>query len=417
MLIRLCKIFLNKSTLLKMTQNLIIVGAGDYYNNLVSPALAKLRESNLVSTVTTVDLEDKVSAEGTSHIIRKPDQPIADLVDSLGYDSPTVILSHANELHAPEASELLGATCQPKILIEKPYAINGKDLAVFKDLIEKGNNRVGVLEYYLQMKGVPLLVFGGTVKADSFYFEGNGILKAHDKDLEEYFGRMTEFIGKPLFVVSDILEGAGSYGTIAHRNVSLVDRSLGGGMIQDLGHHAVTTLMGLEDILGTITADSLRAVRMGVCEEYFSSALNRGVPAEQIGESYAEIDLETGTGIPVRVSLGKYIENGNNQRRIVIVGTKGVVTYDMTNNILAFQQGDSAVASDPLLEADKVGVPKYLAVLQAGLEGVQGRNPFTFDPNEVGYNAQQLVLHAITMAAHNKMRTYAQGEMHDKIFE
>lgn len=186
-------------------------------------------------------------------------------------------------------------------------------------------------------------------------------------------------------------------------------------MIQDLGHHAITTLMGLENILGSITKESLRDVRVATCTEYLQSAIRRGIPEAEVGESYAEINLETSTGLPIKVSLGKYVENGQNQRRVVIVGTKGVVTYDMTNNILAFQHGDTAIGSGPLLEADKRGVPKYLAVLRAGLEIVEGRSPFLFDPTKVCYQAQELVLAAL-QAHPLQNTTYRQGQMHDTIF-
>jgi len=191
-------------------------------------------------------------------------------------------------------------------------------------------------------------------------------------------------------------------------------------MIQDLGLHALTPLMGLEHSIGTIDVSNLQGIRVAYCEEYKAAAKERGVPEEYVGESYAELDLCTGKNVPVRVRLGKYVENGQNQRRIIIVGTRGTVLYDMTNNVLAFQRGDKTDGVTPLLESDKTGkvVPKYLAVLRAGMEFLEGRNPFTFNPMSVAYEAQGIVLRALNLSQTSDTGvTYKQGAMHETILK
>ena len=123
-------------------------------------------------------------------------------------------------------------------------------------------------------------------------------------------------------------------------------------------------------------------------------ALDKGVPKEFIGESYAEFSYITNKGVPIDVRVGKYIFNEQNMRRIKIEGTRGSVLFDMTENILAIQKGESVNGIVPLLEADKSGnvVPKYLAVLWSGIESLNGRNPFTFDTSNMSMNTQELVL-------------------------
>ena len=179
---------------LLVARDLIIIGTGDYYTHLVAPAVVSLRKQGLISSVITVDLEVKERPLGVKHVVRQPGQAITELVDQLGLDEPIIILSHANELHATEAYELLGASSKPRILIEKPYAIHQKDLTTLRDVLDHSGDRVGLLEYYLLMKGIPLLAFGGVIKQDSFFFEDNGILKSSRGDIREYVGKMGIFI-------------------------------------------------------------------------------------------------------------------------------------------------------------------------------------------------------------------------------
>jgi len=400
-----------------MARDMIVVGAGDYWKNLVMPTLGHLRESDLVNNVTTVDLKRVDSLQDAGHVVRKVDEPLHEIVDRIGYERPIVVLAHDNNLHTSDAVDVIrNSRNSPSLLIEKPYAVDREQLSCMRGLVQDNSGDVALLEYYLTMKCAPLLLFGGSVKSNSFYFEDNGILKMgkNGSKLKDFESGFAESVGKPLFIVSDVLEGEGSFGTIAHRNLSLVDNERGGGMIQDLGLHAISPLMGLSQHLGRITRDSITDVRVASCREYLAFARDH-LPNKRIGESYAEIDLKTDAGVPVRVSLGKYVQAGENQRRIVIAGTRGVVLYDMTNNLLALQRTDRIGDVTPLIEADKKGVPKYLAVLQAGIEQVNGNNPFNFDPVDTALCAQDIVLEALAKEP-SRMEKYDQGAVHDAIF-
>ncbi len=400
-----------------MTRDLVMVGTGDYWRGLVKPSLSALQKTGLVNRISTVDIAEQEAVDGMTHVVRKADQPLSELVDGMGYQEPFVILAHPNQLHVPDALDLIdNSASKPKLLIEKPYAITEEQMGSLAEMLHQNEGSVGFLEYYLFMKSVPLLLSAGVVKQNSFYFEDNGILRVlKGNSLADYFGKLSEVIGQPLFVVSDVLEGEGSYGTVEHRDISLVDKRKGGGMVQDLGHHAVSPLLALENIIGRINADSIKDVRVAWCDEYMENARRRGLKEENIGESYAEVDIETQSGIPLKIRLGKYIEGGLNQRRIIIAGTKGVVLYDMTNNILAFQHRDEVNKTSPLVQAEKKAVPKYLAVLMAGMESLEGRNPFTFNPIDVAFRAQKFAFDVLNKPASSKA-TYKQGAMHDTLF-
>jgi hypothetical protein len=91
----------------------------------------------------------------------------------------------------------------------------------------------------------------------------------------------------------------------------------------------------------------------------------------------------------------------------------------MTNNILSFNHGDKP-DSLSVLEADKVSVPKYLAVLWAAIDTLEGKAPSKFDPVKVPYEAQNFVLSASLMARslpENHKKYYEPGTMSDEIFK
>jgi hypothetical protein len=403
-----------------MTRDIIIIGTGAYFMNLVQPGIPLLQHDGIVRALITVDTaprdEDKVmpALRSSRHIVRG-NRPLSAVVDGIDVPEPFVILGHSNELHTPEAAELLdNARCSPRVLIEKPYAITFSQKEALQATLQQHEGRVGLLEYYLNMKAVPLLWFGGVVAKDSFY--AKALKQRSDTTLDALAGRMEEYIGTPLHVISDCLEGEGGYGTVRGRNSSLVDRDKGGGMIQDLGHHALSPLIALEGYLGKL---KLQDLRFAHCSEYVRESQDEfHLPTSRIGESYAEMDYATDKGVSVKVALGKYVENGTNQRRITIVGTRGVVLYDMTKNILAYQRGDATEKTGPMIESDKVTLPKYLPTIQGALETMEGRNPFAFNPFNVAMRAQEHVLNLVAAKELYQERTvhYRAGAMHDTIF-
>ena len=404
-----------------MVRDLILVGAGAYFKDLAAPSVRLMQQRGAVGTFITVETQP---IDGSDlHVVREPQQPLSAVVDDLVAtgktpERPLVLLAHPNHLHTPESADLLkNARSKPDVLIEKPYAITVEQMIYLDLLLDRHMGRVGTLEYYLTMKGVPLLLAGGVVRPGTFYWTEPVLKLRSDRTLDQIAGSLRESIGDPLYVVSDVLEGEGSYGTIAHRNSSLVDARQGGGMIQDLGHHALSPLLALQDYLGTL---SLVDVRTAFCDTYERFAIETfGIPPEHIGESFAKMRFTTDRDVDVDVAVGKYVENGTNQRRIVITGTRGVMIYDMTKNVLSIQRGDAVDKTVPLLEADKSGAPKYYPVIRAAVDTMNGNNPFTFEPFDVAMDAQRYVFNILEDAQaenHPRGRThYRAGTMHDEI--
>ena len=163
-----------------MPRHLVMVGTGNYWKGLVKPSLEALTKQGLISGVTTIDIS--ADPESPDHRIREEGQPLSEIVDSLGQEEPYVLLAHPNQLHTPDAKDILENTrSNPRVLIEKPYAIDDSQLQTMGTLLKAHTTRLALLEYYLTMKGVPLLVFGGAVKTESFYFDANGILKVRSE--------------------------------------------------------------------------------------------------------------------------------------------------------------------------------------------------------------------------------------------
>lgn len=395
-------------------ENIIVVGAGECFTKLVHPGLKALQEDGFVERITTVDILPK-SFDGVRHIVRDEKIPISEIVDSFGYESQAVIFAHPNQFHTPEAVELItNSRSNPKLLLEKPYSISASEFKELQTLIRQNSGRIGLMEYYLNMKAGPLMIFAGLVKPDSFYFTDKKLIKELVPNaLLRYAGKLKEMVGVPLVVYSDLLEGGKLTGTIDHRTSSLVDTRLGGGMIPDLGIHEIAPILALEEYLGKITLSSLKDVKTAKCREYMQSSIERGIPQEFIGESYAEITLETSTGIPVHVALGKYVQKGNDERYLRIIGTKGTLIYDMTDCILRFKKINTKQKQE-FLQADKTGT-KYKAVVQSALEYVNGNNAFTFDPRDVALQAEAIVLEALTKKP-SQTALYIQGAMNNTIF-
>src|SRR3989338_5429118 len=139
-------------------QSIILVGAGEYYRNFAVPSLQALQDAGLVGEIKLVDTR---AGEGI-HYVRAEGQPLSEIVKASGLEDPVVILAHANHLHTPDAIEILTKNNTPKetrVLIEKPYAIDTRQFRKLEPLFVEQSPRIGVLEYYLTMKAVPLLVF------------------------------------------------------------------------------------------------------------------------------------------------------------------------------------------------------------------------------------------------------------------
>lgn len=319
------------------------------------------------------------------HYIRRS-EPLSILIqEQITQEKPIVLLAHANDYHAFDAIEL--QTNNFPVLLEKPYALDETELIDISrhfDDYKKG----ALLEYYLMMKAAPLLYGFGKIPQNSFYTNENDIFIARQglsnfgKQISSIHGILHDLIGDPQEVLVDILEGEGAASTYEGRGAFFVDKRRGGGVMSDLGIHALAPLFAIEDFIGTISyiPDS---VRIAQATPYLRMADSMGISREYVSESYADFSLITSRGVSIRCRIGKYVL-GRNERSIVMKGSRGHVLLDM-NECVLFVNGE------PILQTPK-NATKYYPVLRAGLGLVIGDTPYLFHPNKVALSSQNTVL-------------------------
>jgi len=407
----------------KNKKKVIIVGTGEHYKNILSPSLDIMKKEGLlellssVSKESPVDLKQTKSFRKVEHKIRKGSEKLSSLLSGFKNQNPVIILSHINELHTPDAYDLVKNDF--RVMVEKPYCLNRSQFEVMQNLIDGHPDKIGLLEYYLMMKSIPLLILAGKVKKDSFYFKKEGLLKIHKglysfvNNIDGLSGRIKELIGTPKFILVDVLEGEGNVGRLDHRGAFLCDRRKGGGMIQDLGIHALSPLFALEDYIGNIDESFKKGgVKIAKCKEYINMAKRKfKLPEKYIGETYAEIKFSTSKGVSIIVSVGKYVLNNKNQRRIVIVGSEGRVYLDLSSCILFLATRENSEIK--ILEIPKKPNSKYYPVLRATLELLERNNPFNFNAALLALRTQSFVLNILKKAylKSNKIGIYKIGTL------
>ena len=406
-----------------VTQNIVVVGTGEYGIQLLGPTLHILQQEGRVHVTATVDVKDRVETPHYAHVghrLRQPEQDLSDLLSDLQETKPVVILGHSNEFHTPDALDLIAHGYS--VMVEKPFAVSLPQLQALNTGMQQHPNSVALVEYYLMMKAAPVLVASGSIDPLSFYHEKPGIIETRGalagQGWGNIHGKLEEMIGKPLAVYLDILEGEKKErgtGRVDHRGSHLIDRRIGGGMLQDLGVHGLTILFALEKQLGAIDSHfSDGVVRVARAAEYSTFARDvHQIPNDCIGESYAELDFSTASGVPVSLRVGKYVLDNRNQRRLVIVGDQGTLHHDLSTCQLSIVQGDTSRVV--LLEAPKTAASKYYPVIRAGLEILQGNTLYHgFDATTVALRSQELVLFALDKAYGLGERLYSGASTNPK---
>lgn len=409
-----------------MAKHLIVVGGlGDYGTNLIRPCKDFLINQGYIDGISIVDITEgyqkldsdkinKLYSENIKIFLRKKDSPLSEAIDSMGHDSPLVLLAHHNSFHTPDAIDLIeNSSRNPKILIEKPYAISLSQLEDLEKIIAENPQKIALPEYGMALKGTPTLMLQGKIKQDSFYFGDMGIIqsKLTESNLESISGKFHDLIGDVKSVISFYLEGEGSTGVIGNRTLSLVDKTQGGGMIQDLFHHSIAFI---GDSLGGLNDYKINDVRMGFCDDYLNEFIPK-VGIENIGESSARISLVSPKKIPIVIYVGKYTPENTNFRECHIKGTKGGLIQDMSScNLWYFNYKDSKRL---LLQADKSGknFPKYASTLMASIDYLEGNNPYTFDPTNHLLGIQKLILNILD-AKPSKVKNHSRGADYKEIF-
>ncbi len=399
-------------------ENIIVVGTGDLYQRFLAPALSYMQNKE-INLIATVDIKPKFSNEdafsGIEHRVRTQNQPLSKLLDDLKEKNPIVILGHVNDLHVSDAVDLVSNGF--RIMLEKPYAVNIEELNILEKLIKENPSKIFLMEYYLMRKMAPLFLLSGIIKKDSFYFKTEEVFRKRESygELDLLSGKMKEILGTPLHVEIKILESEGDSGKLDHRGAHVVDTRKGGGMIQDMAVHSLIPLFVLEDFLGKVKSiSSTGIIKRAVCEEFYNFAQQKyHVPQEFIGETYAEINLVTDKGIPIDITVGKYIKNSPTKKNILIVGTKGKIDLDMHENFLLIRSWND-------LTIDKIDLVntksnRYYPIIKTGLEFFSGGNPFLIDLTSNQLESQRLILEILEKSKDIPIKLYHEGEHYSNI--
>ncbi len=263
------------------------------------------------------------------------------------------------------------------------------------------------------MKSAPLFAFTGHLDQESFFFtKGLMVSEAH---VGERSMPRTDTIGEVKSVEVDVLEGEGLVGRLDHRGEHLISRNKGGGMIHDLGIHALSPLIPLQDTIGELLPSTIQ-VRTAHSKEYVKMAEELfSLQPHEVGESYAEIVLSTSKGIPVRIRVGKYVCHNENRRSLTIRGQDGSLILDLSDPRLSLKNSKGDLTHIYTLPKTD---DKYYAVLRASLLELTHQSPYSFSISNASLKAQLLVLHAVALVEDRGVESlYDSGLNPEEIFQ
>ena len=400
-------------------ENIIVVGTGDYYSRFLAPCLEILQQQKLVKVLTSIDIkenDERKYLKEVPHKIRQPSQELNEIISDFASMDPIIILGHANNFHLPDAEKIVLKGF--RVMIEKPYAINHEEIKNLESLIKKYPEKIFLLDYYLMRKFAPLALLIGVIKKDSFYVTTEEVLRKKEifKEGIKFPKPLKEFIGDVLSIKIEILESFASTGKLNHRGEHLFDTRTGGGMIQDLGLHALSAISILKDSVGQLdTSFEDGSVKIAQCKEYCNMADQiHQIPEKYIAETYAEINLKTSKNIPIEITIGKYTKEEEDKKNLIISGTKGKIVVNLEENFLTIYSGNTPCDKIELINARQ---RRYYPVIRSALEFFSGNNPFTFNSVEELFKIQKLILNIVEKARRiHAIGIYNQGKSALNIF-
>lgn len=402
-------------------ENVIAVGTGDVFHRFIAPSLEILELQQLLKVLATVDIKKRASLEYLSekieHRVRVSEEPLSELLADLKPKNPIVLLAHDNDLHYQDAKDLINSGY--KVMLEKPYVVNQSELGNLKELISQAPNQIFLMEYYLMRKMSPLLLLAGIIKPGSFYIGSEEVFREREtyRDLKEYAGKLEDILGDPVSIKIGILESQGDSGKLDHRGAHVFDIRRGGGMLQDMGIHALIPLFALEKYLGKVDKSFIKgSVRLAESKEFYNLAKSKyNLPDNFIGETYAEIEMATEQKIPITISVGKYIADSPTQKDLVLKGTKGKIDLNMHENFMHIYRGNDLIDRIDLVNTKR---NRYYPVIRNGMEYFSGQNPSLSIPSsDIQISSQELILNIIEKSRRdNHIKLYENGEKPSHIF-
>lgn len=352
--------------------NLTLIGAGEYWRQYISRIASELEMDGFAKVQAAVDTRGSGEIElkpGVGHILRTyPNEPLSDLIAPTQPD--VVIIANPNRFHVDDAEELVNKGF--RVLMEKPYASDEREVSRVAALLTN-TNRLALSEYYLHEKTAALQILIGSVPTSSFYFEKPGMLTGNVDALREHAGKFRAIVGQITSIDTILFEGEGKTGSFLHRNDDL-SIAPWGGVIHDIGIHALAPIIGLTGSL-RVQPESLN---VAVCDEHQRHFLESH-SRENVSETYAEVDFVSSEGFPVSFKVGKYVlgwqlnpAGGRNERVITINGTNGKVVMDTSNRVMQVFSGHNQT---PAWEVQSNVNLKYYGTIRTAIEDlIYGEN-------------------------------------------
>ena len=400
-------------------ENIVVVGTGDVFHRFIAPSLEILEYQRFLKTLATIDIKPRARLEHLSdnleHRIRTSDEELSSLISDFKGDNPVVILAHDSDHHYSDAEDLVSNGF--RVMIEKPYVTRQRDLEKLRGLISQNPGKIFLMEYYLTRKMIPVFLLSGAIKPESFYLLGEEVflLRENRPALVNSLGKLKEILGEHHSLTIKIIESSGDSGKLEHRGVHVFDTRRGGGMIQDMGIHALMPLFVFQDYIGETSVSFEHGdVDVARSKEFYEACKSRyNISEEFVAETYAEIGMKTSKGIPVKIAIGKYMAEAPTQKNMVLRGNQGKIDMNMHENFMNIYRGNTLVDRIDLINTRR---NRYYPVIRTGLEFFNGNNPFLIDLFQITLNAQQLTLNILEKARGRQLVTYSNGQPINQIF-
>ena len=263
----------------------------------------------------------------------------------------------------------------------------------------------------------PLFVLSGLIDKNSFYMNPNEVFreKNSDKKINSYLGVLQEILGDPVSLKIKIIESQGDSGKVDHRGAHVFDKRRGGGMIQDMGIHALIPIFSLENYIGNLTLSNENShPKIASSKDFYKIAKDKYNLSENfIAETYAEMNFITDRNIPIQVSVGKYVADNRTQKNLIFQGEKGKIDLNMHENHLNIYEGKKVIGRIDLVNLKR---SRYYPVLRSGIEFFSNNNPLLHNPYSIQMQSQKLVLDTLSKLNPEKIILYDNGEKPENIF-
>lgn len=262
------------------------------------------------------------------------DQEIRDRVDmrvvAKGQAAPFRVSpeNYVGVITTPEHLEVIRSLTESGVrqfIVEKPLVNNSVEIAHLRKLLTQYRDlKVYPLDFYVQ-KAAPLLVLTGAIKPDyprySWVVMGDG-----SPVPPEISGSLEDLTGNIEGVTTTVLEG-GSFGLPDLSKRTWLEKDiLRGGMLLDLGTHALTPLIaaGIIPLSGVDVITAERYVIGEDCNSYVKAPPGR---PEMYSKAHLSVNSERGK-FPVEVTVGKTFEDGGIWHTY-IRGSKGEISMGL----------------------------------------------------------------------------------------